>query len=171
MEIVVDICDHEINLIIGKVVYDDSQINEILLNLLNSNNFDKQLNVYIKSSGGSSKTMRELLFAFKNYKNITTYLMSCAHSAGSFLFLAGKERIADKFSVFMAHPPKILTETDFNKTQNYVSFKMKRLEKIAFDLYKPYFTEQEIKEIMYEGKEFYLDANEMLNRGIATKII
>jgi len=171
MEIVIDIYDHEINLVIGKVVYDDSQINEILLNLLNSNNFNKQLNVYIKSEGGSSKTMRELLFAFKNYKNITTYLMSCAHSAGSFLFLTGKERIVDEFSVFMAHPPKILAESDFDKTQNYISFEMKRLEKIAFNLYKPYFTEQEIKKIMHEGKEFFIDAEEMLKRGIATKII
>jgi len=171
LNIALNIKKEEIDLIVGQIINDDDEVNNLLVHLLDSKNYNKKLNIFIRSKGGSISTMQELLFAFKNYKNITTYLLSNAYSASSFLFLAGKERIVDEFSIFMAHPPRFEIYSESHRFQNKVEAKIKSLEKIAKTLYKPYLTEKEINEILYEGKEFYFNAEEMLKRGIATKII
>ena len=164
---VLNVMDKEIHFIVDEIS-ENENLNEILMELLIPENHKKKLKVFIKCFGGSISVMIELLNVFKNYKKIETYLLSDAQSAATFLFLAGKKRIAYQYTIFMAHEPSVNFNFNYPNIDRKINSWKNKVEKLV-KLYKPYFSKKEIKKIM-NGKEVYLNENEMLERGIATEI-
>lgn len=130
----------------------------------------KTINVHINSYGGEVAEGLAIYNSLKNHEaKIKTYCDGFACSIASVIFMAGDERIMSNASLLMIH-----------NAWSYVMGNAEQLRKQADDLDKitqasinaymnhVSISEKELKELL--DNETWLDCNEALTKGFATKI-
>lgn len=129
------------------------------------------INVYINSYGGEVSEGIAIHNMLKRHKaKVTTYIDSFACSIATVIFAAGNERIVYNTSLGFYHNAWTYKAGNANELRKEAD----DLEKITQSSINAYMdcvniNEEKLKEIL-DG-ETWLNANEMLNMGFATKVI
>jgi ATP-dependent Clp protease protease subunit len=153
--------------------FDDGSIHgwNKIKNLLMGSYPEDTLELHISSYGGNTTEGIELYNIINSaYKNRSTAYLNYGFSMGALTFLMCSERIIYEDSEIMFHNwmggfrgKAADIESHFGHTKRY-------LRRFFHKLLSPYFSDKEIKKIE-KGKEVWLDAKDMMNRGIATGIV
>lgn len=148
----------------------DHELDDII-NKISSADENDQIEIHISSTGGFIFD----LFKMENiihqyfYGRAKTILNSYGYSAGALLFLTGDERIIYENSELMFHNLKTGYYGKLKDIDRHLAHEKKHWENYIRRSLKPYFTKQEIEELLL-GKEFWLDATEICQRGICTGV-
>jgi len=129
------------------------------------------LELRIMSPGGLVVECQQIVNLMQNkFRNKSiAYIESHASSAGAFTFVHAKKRVIYWNSRIMFHNASGGVFGDFHKMRDRIKFDSKHV--IGFlEPAKQFFTKKEWKKMM-NGKEYWLEAEEMLERGIATHLI
>lgn len=150
----------------------DPQIQEIL-EVLSTPGLE-QVDVVINTQGGDYDTQVMLYNLLKSLQATTfvkTIGISSVMSAGQIIYMQGSERIMSKYSSFMIHTTRLQMGYDSaNNSMNFLSNHMSTVKRMIRDIFTGYLTEQELHEVCENGKDFYLNEIEQLERGIATSV-
>ena len=154
---------------LGEFLVENNE-NHLLYNKLRQANPNDLLEIYISSNGGYIFEITEFYNIIKpKFSNIVTFL-NYGYSAGSIAFLMGVERIVYEHSDFMIHS---YSGGGYGKRDDmikHIHHNDKKITKLFEKIYSPYMTKKELKKIN-RGDDYWMDADEMLKRGIATGII
>jgi len=128
------------------------------------------LEIHVASDGGSFYEIVEFYNIIKPKFDYCTSYLHRGYSAGSIAFLLGNERVVYEHSDMMVHSYStgIIGKRDDMLTQ--VEHTDKVITRFFKKIYNPFFTKKELNKIN-KGKDFWLDSESMLKRGIATGII
>lgn len=121
--------------------------------------------IYLNTPGGHLDTAISLIHSIQNTQaTVIVIAHGQVASAGTMLFFACQNRIVMPYSHFMFHDGSYGgAEQKFNEHVKYAAATHNLYKTMAYDFYCPYFSEDEVKEIL-EGKDVYLTANEMIDR-------
>jgi len=127
------------------------------------------------SSGGGSILEGQQFFNMileKFSGGTTTYLDNHGYSMGALLFCMGDTRVIYPYSDIMFHDYSHGTAGKGGDIKNYVQHTSKIMEVFFHDLLvvQEFFSEEEL-ERMLSGSDFWMDAKEMCERGIATHVV
>ena len=127
--------------------------------------------LHISSYGGSIAELLELYNTLSSMypEAVTTYL-NYGYSAGAMAFLFGTDRIIYEFSDYMVHSYSAGLGGKREDMLNHAMHQDKYVLSFFNKILSPYFTQKEIKKIN-AGKDYWMDSDEMMVRGIATGII
>ncbi len=158
------------NLYLGEFAEEENENNKIYNTLITANP-ETELNIYVNSFGGNFHELVDFYNIIKpRFQHIVTYLHK-GYSAGSMAFLLGDERIVYEHSDFMIH--SYIGAPAYSKRQDMLD-QAKHIDEVITNffntIYSPYFTKKELKKVN-KNKEYWLNSDQMINRGIATGII
>lgn len=134
-----------------------------------------EINILINSFGGDWNTqimLYNVLEAQKQHQVVRTYGFSQVFSAASTIFMQGDIRILSKYTDFMVHSPLLQYDSYISVPQlmrtvhNHYHTSRDAIRKI----YKGYLSDKELDQILENGEELYLHAEEQLEKGIATHV-
>lgn len=122
------------------------------------------IHIYCNSPGGSLYTATEILSAMlQTDAHIITELTGEACSAAALIFLAGDEfRVSDD-GTLMNHGASYGVYGTQQQVYDNVVSSQKQLTKLARKYYAGFLSEEEIEKLI-EGKEFWMDAPEIIQR-------
>lgn len=155
---------------IGLFGHEDGVLDKIYAELESATTNDV-IEINIASDGGLLSELNRLTNILNNkfYKRITTKLNPYGYSAGAMLFLIGETRIVYNNSKAMFHEASFGVSGKHSDLRSQTKFSEKYLNSFIIDNLDPFFTTKELGEILL-GKEIWLDAFDMCERGIATHI-
>lgn len=158
-------------LFMGDFAEEQNGTQKIINKLQNVSNKDIVLELHISSYGGSVDELLEYYHLINTgYRgNCVTYL-SMGYSAGAIAFLFGTERIIYEHSDFMLHSYSGGAVGKRDDMLVQLAHTDSRIQKFFEDMLSPYFSKKERKK-MSKGKDFWLNSEQMLERGIATHIV
>ncbi len=142
-----------------------------IANRLQESSPNSTLEMHISSRGGYVHELIELYNLVNTvfHKNVVTYC-NYGYSAGALAFLMGSDRVVYEHSDWMMHSYSGGFGGKRDDMITHLEHEDARLQKFFNQMMKPYFTKKELKK-MQKGKDFWMGAEEMLKRGIATHII
>lgn len=141
-----------------------------MLNELYNAPENSNLELRIISPGGLVVECQQLINIMQNkFKNTTAYIESHASSAGAVIFGNATKRVVYWNSRIMFHNYSNSYKGEYYKIKTRVDFDSKHVIRFLNSV-KHYFTKKEWKKLI-KGKEYWFDAKEMLERGIATHLI
>ena len=122
------------------------------------------VHILLNGPGGSDSVMKAFLNTMaQSEAHIITEIEGQCCSALTMIFLAGNEfRVSDD-SEFMIHTASFGYGGKENNVRQYVEFNAKANSRLMHKYYKNYLTEEEIEECI-EGKDFWMDAEEIRDR-------
>ena len=122
------------------------------------------IHIYINSPGGNLFTTTELLSAMLQSKaHIITEITGEACSAGMLLFLAGHEFMVSDDASAMCHGASYGAYGTQGQVHDNVMHSTKHLTKLAYKYYKGFLETDEIERLL-EGKEYWMEAEEIIER-------
>jgi len=122
------------------------------------------INIYINTPGGSLNTTISIIHAImRSQANVITHADGEVASAGTLIFFAGHLYIVYPYSHFMFHDASNGVAGKVNENMKSIYAASQLIEKIAYDLYCPVFSEEEVDDIL-EGRDYYCSAEEMYDR-------
>lgn len=148
----------------------DHELDEIIHKLWQAQPHD-ELEINIASPGGYTHDLMKMenIFKTKFYGRVTTILNPYGYSCGALVFLAGDERIIYENSELMFHNVALGSYGKLSDVETELKHNKKYFENYIKNAIKPYFTKDELSELL-RGKEFWMDALEICERRIATKV-
>lgn len=122
------------------------------------------IHIYINSPGGSLYTTTEILSAMlQTEAHVITEITGECSSAATLIFLAGHEyRVSDDAS-WMSHQASYGMSGKEHEIYDSVVHSRKVLQRLMNKYYKDFLTEEEMQQ-MFEGKDFYFDADQIMER-------
>lgn len=122
------------------------------------------IHIYINSPGGNLFTTTELLSAMLQSKaHIITEITGEACSAGMLLFLAGHEFMVSDDASAMCHGASYGAYGTQGQVHDNVMHSTKHLTKLAYKYYEGFLETDEIERLL-EGKEYWMEAEEIIER-------
>ena len=122
------------------------------------------IHIYINSPGGNLFTTTELLSAMLQSKaHIITEITGEACSAGMLLFLAGHEFMVSDDASAMCHGASYGAYGTQGQVHDNVMHSTKHLTKLAYKYYEGFLETGEIERLL-EGKEYWMEAEEIIER-------
>ncbi len=108
----------------------------------------------------------------KFYGRVITYLDNRGYSMGALLFCMGDKRVIYPYSDLMFHTYSTLVSGKGDEIKTRVKHNSKVLERFFYDLIvkKDFLSEDEFQKMII-GKDYWMDAKELCQRGIATHVI
>jgi len=156
-------------LFIGNFNEDGKGLDKIF-NKLHGAGHEDEVELHIASRGGYvDETIQFVDTLNAAFNSITAYL-NYGYSGGALLFLACDVRIVYEHSDFMLHSYSTGWVGKRNEVLAQAEHTDKRIQKYTDKLIKPYLSKKERKKLA-NGKDFWMDSDEMIKRGIATHII
>lgn len=151
--------------------HEPQELNEIFTELSNANEYDT-LEVNISSWGGLAFELQRFLNTFQRYfyKRVTTILNPNGYSCGALIFLAGDKRVVFENSHAMFHEVSMGIFGKHSDVKVQAKFEEKYYDKFFRDCMQYFFSEEELQRI-FSGEEFWLDAIDLCERGIATHCV
>lgn len=143
-----------------------------IINRLQEADHQDQLEIHIASYGGSVRETIQLnnLINSMYSSRCTTYL-NHGYSGGAMTFMMGQERIIYKHSDIMFHFFSGGERGKGSDMLNSLQHSIKTIDHFYRDMLDSFFTKEELDAMVQDGKEFWMDADTMMKRGIATGII
>lgn len=122
------------------------------------------IHILLSCAGGSVETMKCFLSAMEQSPaGIITEVTGDIASAATFIFLAGHEyRVSDNAEL-MFHSSFFGAAGKCVDVKRQVDFTHKANERLIRKYYQYFFTEEELSELL-EGKEFWMDSEETMER-------
>ena len=123
------------------------------------------INIYINSPGGSLTTAISIVHAMmRSQANIICHADGEVASAATLIFFAGHMYVVYPYSHAMFHDASGgVGNQKLNENMKRIHATSELIEQMAFDLYCPVFSEEEVIEIL-EGKDYYCSAEELYDR-------
>lgn len=123
------------------------------------------INIYINSPGGNLTTAISIVHAMmRSQANIICHADGEVASAATLIFFAGHMYVVYPYSHAMFHDASGgVGNQKLNENMKRIHATSDLIEKMAFDLYCPVFSEEEVIEIL-EGKDYYCSAEELYDR-------
>lgn len=160
-------------LMIGQFGEEENGLHEIYRILLDAKEPDT-LELRIQSPGGLATECQALCNIMDNHfkERSIAYIDSHASSAGAIIFSSAYQRVIYENSRLMYHDYKGGMMGSGNQMEDKILFQNKHLRDWfrTMTVDKGFLTEEEFK-MMLIGKEYWLDAEDMCERGIATHIV
>lgn len=160
---------------VSKFSEDNNNLHDVWDTLLKAGKNDT-LELRISSPGGYVTECQMFVNLAKNkFKGrTTTYIDSHASSAGAFTFSIGDKRVIYENSRLMYHNFSGGYDGNYQKMKDRIDFDKKHIIGFLTSTLKigkkGFLTKKELKK-MVKGKEFWFDAKNMCERGIATHIV
>lgn len=122
------------------------------------------VHILLNGPGGSDSVMKAFLNTMaQSEAHIITEIEGQCCSALTMIFLAGHEfRVSDD-SEFMIHTASFGYGGKENNVRQYVEFNAKANSRLMHKYYQHYLTNEEIEQCI-EGKDFWMDADEIMER-------
>ena len=122
------------------------------------------IHILINSEGGSLSTMKAILSAMHQTEAhiITEIEGECCSALGP-IFLSGHEYIVSDDAEFMAHDASYYYGGKQSNIKQYSDFQNKVVKKLFHKYYKNFLTDEEI-DTCIEGKDFWMDSDEIMER-------
>ncbi|AUR92253.1 coil containing protein [Vibrio phage 1.170.O._10N.261.52.C3] len=122
------------------------------------------IHVLINSGGGSDTVMKAFLNAMsQSSAHIICEIEGMCCSAVTMIFLAADEFRVNDDSEFMIHTQSLGYGGKENNVRQYIEFNAKANERLMKKYYKGFLTEEEIT-LTIEGKDFWMDSDEIMER-------
>lgn len=122
------------------------------------------IHLLLNTQGGNAYVMYGLLSALEqSTAHIICELEGMAASCGSFIFLCGDEFRVSPNAELMAHNASHGIYGKASDVSTYVNFSDQQFKKLLERYYTNFFTQEEITK-MVDGKEFYMDSDEIMDR-------
>lgn len=122
------------------------------------------VHLLINTDGGNVYVLFALLSALEQSPaHIICELEGMAASCGSFLFLSGDEFRVSPNATLMAHNASHGAYGKASDVSTYVSYSDKQFRNLLERYYTHFFTQEEIDK-MLEGKEYWFDSDEIMER-------
>ena len=122
------------------------------------------LHITINSPGGSLYTTTEILSAMAQTEaHIVTEITGECCSAATLIFLAGHEYVISDDATWMSHTATFGAYGVESNVYDNVVHSRKQIHKLMRKYYKNFLTEEELN-LMLQGKEFWMDAEEIIER-------
>ena len=139
--------------------------------LLDAGQYDN-LEVRINSNGGNISELQAFHNIITNYfqERTTTILDPKGFSCGALMFSLGDVRIVHKHSEIMFHDFSSGVIGSGSEMVDQLAHTIKFVRNLMRDIMAPFFTSEEI-ELMFNGKTYWYDSLQMLEKGIATHIL
>lgn len=151
-------------------VFDDiGKGTQKLINKLQQSNHTA-LELHISSEGGSFDELVEYYDVVSSYFSGVTSFLSFGYSAGAIAFLFGEERVVYEHSSWMTHSYAGGAYGKRDDMLTQLKHSDDRIQKFFDKMLSPYFSKKEMKK-MAQGKDYWMNSEQMLERGIATSII
>lgn len=130
------------------------------------------INIYLNTPGGCVETMISIIHGIIQCQGtVVAHAHGSVASAGTFLFLACPYRVVYPYAHFMFHDASGGAIGKMNENVKQIMATSELIQKLAYDIYVPTFTEEEVTRIL-EGHDYWCDAEEMHDRIVeANKIM
>jgi len=120
--------------------------------------------IYFSTVGGNGSSMITLLNLLGNCKAETHgFLMSEAHSAGSYLFLACDKQYVGRFTSMLLHQASYGTGGSHHEVKAYVDHVAIEERDLVTTVYKHFLSDEEIEQLM-QGRQIYLYETDIASR-------
>lgn len=135
-----------------------------LINTLKTAEEHDTIFIYLNTPGGSLQTTVQILSAMRRCAaTVVTCLEGEVCSAGTLLFLAGKQHIVNPNCTFMIHNYSQWLGGKGNEVALRVKYSEQYFKKLAMDLYNGFLSEEEIEAVI-EGKDYWMESEEVIER-------
>lgn len=142
-----------------------------IINKLQQSQPEDVLEFHIASNGGLISELLELYNLCNTlfFGRVTTFV-NHGYSAGGWAFLFGTDRCVYEHSDLMWHSYSGGAAGKRDDMITQLNHNDKRINKFLMGTLEPYFTKKELKK-MNKGKDYWMGAEEALDRGLATHIM
>lgn len=135
-----------------------------LVTVLDAASPTDEVNIHINTDGGNLDTTIVILHAILRSEGIViAHADGTIASAGTLIFFACPNKIVYPYANFMFHDVSTMVGGKVNESMKSLEATTKLIKRITGDLYYPYFSREEIDQIL-EGKDFYCDSDEIISR-------
>ena len=125
------------------------------------------INLYINTGGGSLESTISIVHAMlRSNAQIICHADGQIASAGTLIFFAGSSFVVYPFAHAMFHDGSTIIGGEFSENLKAAEATSGLIKKICMELYCPYFTKKEVKNIL-NGKDMYLTSEELHDRIVA----
>ena len=125
------------------------------------------INLYINTGGGSLESTISIVHAMlRSNAQIICHADGQIASAGTLIFFAGSSFVVYPFAHAMFHDGSTIIGGKFSENLKAAEATSALIKKICMELYCPYFTKKEVKNIL-NGKDMYLTSEELHDRIVA----
>lgn len=122
------------------------------------------INVYLNTPGGNLMTAISIIHAIKRSDaTVIAHADGEVASAGSLIFFACPNKVIMPYAHLMLHDASMFSGGKLSESIKGITAMADLVFKIAHDTYYPYFSEQEIGEIL-DGRDFYCSAEDVYAR-------
>lgn len=122
------------------------------------------VHIYINSEGGELRTAKAILGAMhQSQAHIVTEITGECASAATLIFLAGHEYRVSDDAEFMIHTCSYGSVGKENNVRQHVDFVARVTGNLIRKYYKHFLNEEEL-ELCIEGKDFWMDCDEVMER-------
>jgi ATP-dependent protease ClpP protease subunit len=123
-----------------------------------------EVHLFLNTPGGDLDTTISIIHAMLRTKaTVVTHADGQVASAGTILFFAGQSYVVSPYCHFMCHDGSSFTGGKLNENLKSAVASSNLIRKLYFDVYYPFFVEEEIEDIL-NGGDLYLDSEELLER-------
>lgn len=162
---------HQHRLFLDDIIHEGCAFHDIL-NTLHSAGEDDTLETRINSSGGYVRYGQQLINVMQD--NFTgrsrTVLEAEANSMSALIFMAGDERVIYPHSILMVHDTSIYLAGKSSESIKQLEVYQPIAVQYFADIMGDTMTQEEVAQV-YEGVDFWMDAKNMCERGMATKVM
>lgn len=166
----IEVIQHN-RLFIDDLVQDGADLHEILNRLHLGTELDT-LEIRINSGGGFVKYGQQLINVIKDKFNdrCVTILEAEASSMAAILFMVGSQRVIYPHSVLMVHDVSMYMGGKANETRKQMATFVPVFTAYFKDIFKDTMSDEEIAK-MFDGEDYWFDAEQMCLRGMADCVI
>lgn len=158
-------------LFMDDIIHEGCAVHEILNTLHNAGELDT-LETRINSSGGYVRYGQQCINVMQDkFKGrSTTVLEAEASSMAALVFMAGDERVIYPHAILMVHDTSMYLVGKASEARQQLDVYQPAAVKYFASLMKGTMTDEEIDQV-YKGVDFWIDAKNMCERGMATKVM
>jgi len=122
------------------------------------------VHLYLNTPGGNLASAISIIHAImRTEATVIAHADGDVASAGTLIFFACQHKAVYPYASFMFHDGSGILDGKINESMKSLTATNKLVKNLLGDLYFPFFSEEEIDEIL-EGKDVHLDAEEMTER-------
>jgi ATP-dependent Clp protease protease subunit len=135
-----------------------------LIDALYQGKANETIVLHLNTPGGRLDITMQIINAMRvSDANVVTVADGMVASAGSLLLFASENIGISPYSYVMMHDGSEGVGGKLNENAKQVLFSQKLMRKLAFDIYKPFFSDEEIEAVL-EGKDLWLMSDEVEER-------
>lgn len=166
----VEVVNHN-RLFIDDLVHEGVDIHDILNRLHMSTELDT-LEIRINSNGGAVKYGQQFINVIKDkfQDRCVTILDADAYSMAAVLFMSGDQRVIYPHSVMMVHDVSMHLGGKVSESKRQMDTFLPVFNAYFKNIFGDTMTDEEIQD-MFEGKDFWFNAIDMCERGMADYVI